>query len=63
MPDFWDEQMVGLASSRLNGSPVECDWCKTKVASYAAVKVMCSETDPSDYFWGCEPCWEEKRFG
>jgi hypothetical protein len=63
MPEFWDEQLVGLASTRLNQRPVSCDWCKANLPAFNAVKVMCSEEDPSDYFWACEACWEEKRFG
>ena len=62
-PEFWEEQLVGLASEKLNKTPTECDWCKVKIPAFNAVKVMCSETDVNDYFWACEACWEEKQFG
>jgi hypothetical protein len=42
-----------------NGSPVTCDWCDIRLASYAGYRVQMSEDDPLDYNWACSVCYEK----
>ena len=42
-----------------NLKPVDCDWCKIRLASYEALRVQMSAHDPLDYNWACPKCYEK----
>jgi len=52
-------QFEGMA----NSYPVICRWCKNKVVTYAASKVLMNMNDALDYDWACRNCYEKIQKG